>query len=97
MAVATTVVVGFMAEVDFTAAVVVDSMEAGEVATARRNIVWNRGLGVKDCIVGSYCIATFEIIATSGGQEFQPAADLTRDCVIMPDFSWNLWLRPPPA
>src|SRR5208337_1613774 len=39
---------------------------------------------------------TGEIIATSVGQEFQLAIDLTRDLVISPDFSSNLWFRPPP-
>jgi hypothetical protein len=88
-----------MAAVDFTVAavVVVDSMEAGEAATVRRDIVRNRGLGVKDCIVRSYCIATFEIIATTGGQELQLAIDPTRDRVITPDLSSNLCFRPPPS
>jgi hypothetical protein len=87
-----------MAAVDFTVeAVVVNSMEAGEAATARRDIVRNRGLGVKDCIVGSYCIATFEIMAASGGQESHQASDLMGDLVMAPDFPSNLWLRPPPS
>lgn len=38
-----------------------------------------------------------EIITTSGGQEFQLATDLARDRVITPDFSSNLWFRPPPS
>ncbi len=40
---------------------------------------------------------TGEIIATSGGQEFQLAIVLTRDRVISPDFSLSLWFRPPPS
>ncbi len=40
---------------------------------------------------------TGEIIATSGGQEFQLAIVLTRDRVISPDFSSSLWFRPPPS
>jgi len=40
---------------------------------------------------------TGEIIAASGGQEFQLATDLARDRVITPDFSSNLWFRPPPS
>jgi hypothetical protein len=40
---------------------------------------------------------TGEIIATSGGQDFQLAIDFTRDLVITPDFSSNLWFRPPPS
>ena len=40
---------------------------------------------------------TGEIIAIAGGQEFQLAADLTWDLVITPDFSSNLWFRPPPS
>ena len=86
-----------MAAVDFTVAAVVDSMEAGEAATARRDIDRNRGLGVKDCIVRSYCIAAFEIMAASGGQESHLASDLMGDLVMAPDFPSNLWLRPPPS
>jgi hypothetical protein len=40
---------------------------------------------------------TGEIIAIAGGQEFQLATDLTWDLVITPDFSSNLWFRPPPS
>jgi hypothetical protein len=40
---------------------------------------------------------TGEITTTSGGEEFQLATDLTRDRVITPDFSSNLWFRPPPS
>ncbi|HYW39034.1 MAG TPA: hypothetical protein VE957_13045 [Terriglobales bacterium] len=38
-----------------------------------------------------------EITATSGGPELQLATDLLRDRVITPDFSSNLWFRPPPS
>jgi len=38
-----------------------------------------------------------EITATSGGHELQLATDLLRDRVITPDFSSNLWFRPPPS
>jgi len=38
-----------------------------------------------------------EITAISGGREFQLATDLARDRVITPDFSSNLWFRPPPS
>jgi hypothetical protein len=40
---------------------------------------------------------TGEIIAKAGGQEILLATDLTRDRVITPDFSSNLWFRPPPS
>ncbi|HYW67958.1 MAG TPA: hypothetical protein VFB10_14780 [Candidatus Dormibacteraeota bacterium] len=40
---------------------------------------------------------TGEIIAASGGQESQLATDLLRDRIITPDFSSNLWFRPPPS
>ena len=33
----------------------------------------------------------------SGGQDFQLAADLTRERGTCPDFSSNLWFRPPPS
>jgi len=38
-----------------------------------------------------------EITATSSGQESQLATDLARDRVIAPNFSSNLWFRPPPS
>jgi hypothetical protein len=40
---------------------------------------------------------TGEITATSSGREFQLATDLLRDRIISPDFSSNLWFRPPPS
>jgi hypothetical protein len=40
---------------------------------------------------------TGEIMGTSGGPEFQLARDLTRDRIITPDHSSNLWFRPPPS
>jgi hypothetical protein len=40
---------------------------------------------------------TGEIIAIAGGQEILLATDLARDRVITPDFSSNLWFRPPPS
>jgi hypothetical protein len=39
---------------------------------------------------------TGEVTAISGGQDFQLETDLTRDLIISPDFSSNLWFRPPP-
>jgi len=39
---------------------------------------------------------TGEVTAISGGQESRLAPDFTRDRVITPDFSSNLWFRPPP-
>ena len=38
-----------------------------------------------------------ERIIDSGGQGFQLASVLTRDRVTRPDFSSNLWFRPPPS
>jgi hypothetical protein len=40
---------------------------------------------------------TGEIIAIPRGQEILLATDLTRDRVITPDLSSNLWFRPPPS
>jgi len=40
---------------------------------------------------------TGEIIAIARGQKILLAIDLTRDRVITPDFSSNLWFRPPPS
>lgn len=37
-----------------------------------------------------------EIIPIARGQEILLATDLARDRVITPDFSSNLWFRPPP-
>ena len=38
-----------------------------------------------------------EILATVGDQESRLAGDLSRDVVVTPDFSSNLWFRPPPT
>ena len=38
-----------------------------------------------------------EILAAGGGQESHLASDLSRDVVITPEFSSNLWFRPPPT
>jgi hypothetical protein len=40
---------------------------------------------------------TGEIIAIASGQAILLATDLMRDRVITPDFSSNLWFRPPPS
>ena len=40
---------------------------------------------------------TGEIIAIPRGREILLATDLTRDRVITPDLSSNLWFRPPPS
>lgn len=38
-----------------------------------------------------------EILAAGSGQESHLASDLRRDIVITPEFSSNLWFRPPPT
>lgn len=38
-----------------------------------------------------------EILAAAGGQESHLASDLRRDFVLTPEFSSNLWFRPPPT
>jgi len=40
---------------------------------------------------------TGEIIAIARSQEILLATDLARDRVLTPDFSSNLWFRPPPS
>jgi hypothetical protein len=38
-----------------------------------------------------------DMLAASEGREFPMLSDLRRDVVNAPDFSSNLWFRPPPT
>lgn len=38
-----------------------------------------------------------EMLAAADGGESQLASDIRRDPIITPDFSSNLWFRPPPT